>query len=210
MAPLAALLLRALAATWRVRFAGPDPFADDTTPLGGTWHRNLLVGAGVFRDRPLHVTVSRSGDGELAVALMRRLGLPEPPRGSSRSGAVGLLRSVVRLARGGATVVFPCDGPVGPARVAKPGVLQVARLAGTPVRPVALAARPCLRFRSWDRMLLPLPFARVLIRYGEPFVVPPGARGAELEALRAEFERRLDALTDETDRALGLPVAEER
>ncbi len=197
-------MLRALAATWRIRFEGPEPWLAADARLGALWHRNLLLAAGVFRNRSLHVTVSRSRDGDLAVAVMRRLGFAEPPRGSSRAGAVSLLREVTRLVEAGGQVVVPVDGPVGPARRSKPGVLQVARRAQTPIYTVALSARPCLRLRSWDRLLLPLPFSRVVCCYGEPLRVAAGAQSEELETLRAELDARLDALTDAADSAVGL------
>lgn len=199
-------MLRAFAATWRVRVEGEDPLAEGSLQggLGALWHRGVLVAAGCYRDTGVCVPVSRSADGDLVVAVMKRLGLGEPPRGSSRSGAVSVLRSLVRHVREGEVVAILTDGPVGPARVSKPGVVQVARLAGVPIVPVGLAARPCARIRSWDQMLVPLPFARVLCRYGEPLIVPSDAKGEALEVLRRNLDVRLDAVTADADRALGL------
>lgn len=202
LAPLLAGALRLLAATWRLRVEGADPFASHPPAhrLGALWHRNLLVAAGVFRDRGVFVPVSRSADGDLISAAMLRLGLASPPRGSSRRGGVPLLRQLVRLIEAGEVVGILTDGPVGPAEVSKPGVVQLAKLAGEPVLPIALSARPCLRFGSWDRMLLPLPFARVLCLFGEPLAVAADARGPALEALRGELDARLGALTREAER----------
>ena len=210
LVPLLALLLRGLASTWRIEFEGKDPWDEPDARLGALWHRNLIIAAGVFVGRPVHVTVSRSRDGDLAVAVMQQLGFAEPPRGSSRRGGVGLLREIVRAAKGGGQVVIPVDGPVGPARRAKPGVLQAARLSHFPVYPVGLSARRSLRFRSWDRMLLPLPFARIRCCYGEPLPVPETARSEEIERLRVELDRRLEALTDAADAAVGLRREMER
>jgi lysophospholipid acyltransferase (LPLAT)-like uncharacterized protein len=206
LAPLAAALLRALARTWRVRIEGPDPLATDppSRHLGALWHRNVLVAAGVYRDSGAHVPVSRSADGDAVVALMRHLGLGQPPRGSSRRGGVSLLRSLVRVVREGGLVAVMPDGPVGPPRVAKPGVIEVARLTGEPIVPVAMSARPCLRFRSWDRMLLPPPFARVVCHYGEPFEVRAETGRDERDALCAALAAQLDAMTDALDRKLGV------
>jgi lysophospholipid acyltransferase (LPLAT)-like uncharacterized protein len=202
-APVVALLLRALACSWRVRLEGPDPFAEGHR-LGAFWHRNLLIAAGVFRDSGIHVPVSRSGDGDLIVAVMRRLGLPDPPRGSSKRGGVPLLRAMVRLLGEGRLVAVVCDGPTGPARVSKPGVVQAACLARAPIVPVALSARPCVRFASWDRLLLPLPFARVVCRFGEPLAIEAGAPPERVEAVRADLDRALDRMTDALDAQLGV------
>jgi lysophospholipid acyltransferase (LPLAT)-like uncharacterized protein len=203
-------VLRALAWTWRVRFEGPEPWTSEDARIGAVWHRNLIAAAGVFRDRGLHVTVSRSRDGDFAVAVVRQLGFAEPPRGSSRTGAVSLLREVNRVVEAGGRIVVPVDGPVGPARRAKPGVLQAARRAGVPVYTAALSARPRITFRSWDRIFLPLPFARVVCCYGEPLQVPGDARGEAFECVRAELDTRLDALTSAADGALGAPAERPR
>lgn len=196
LAPLAAWLIRALAVTWRVRFEGPDPFVD-LPPVGAIWHCNLFVVAGVFRDSGFTVPVSRSQDGDLIVAVMLRLGLAPPPRGSSKRGGASALRGLVRMARDeGRVVAILTDGPTGPAGVSKPGVIQLGRLAQRPIVPVAFAARPGMRFGSWDRILLPLPFARVVCRFGEPLLAARSAGSQEIEALRAELDVRLGAMTE--------------
>ena len=84
------------------------------------------------------------------------------------------------------------------------GVFTLARSAGVPIVPVAFSARPCIRFGSRDRVLLPLPFARVVCRYGELYTPPaPGADGA-LEGQRREVEAELSRMTDELDAQIGL------
>ena len=65
------------------------------------------------------------------------------------------------------------DGPRGPARVAKVGIVSLARAAERPIQPVAFSARPAIRLSSWDQSLIPLPFARVVVAYGEPISVDP-------------------------------------
>jgi lysophospholipid acyltransferase (LPLAT)-like uncharacterized protein len=95
------------------------------------------------------------------------------------------------------------DGPRGPARVAKPGVVALASAAGASLVPVAVAARPCLRFGSWDRVMLPLPFARVHCVYGSPIHLPKRSDDADVERWRGELGAALDRLTDAADQALG-------
>jgi lysophospholipid acyltransferase (LPLAT)-like uncharacterized protein len=206
LAPLASWLFRALAATWRIRFEGPNPFASPSPrpQLGALWHRNVLAAAGIFRGSGIHVPVSLSRDGEHIATLLPHLGLAVPPRGSSNRGAVGLLRSMARLVECGETIAIPTDGPLGPAGVSKPGVISLARLTRQPIVPVAISARPCLRFGSWDRMLLPLPFARVVCRYGEAMPVEGASSRERREALRAALDTRLEEMTEALDGELGL------
>jgi lysophospholipid acyltransferase (LPLAT)-like uncharacterized protein len=190
--PLAGWLLRALAATWRVEVRGEDPFAAPARPLlFALWHESALCAAGTHSDRGVHVAVSQSRDGEHIAAVLARLGFGESPRGSSSRGGAEALRAVLRLLRAGGAVAILVDGPRGPARVAKAGIVAAARLARVPILPVTITARPSLRFASWDRMRLPLPFARVIVHYSEPLSIARDLSETEAEAARRELEARL-------------------
>jgi lysophospholipid acyltransferase (LPLAT)-like uncharacterized protein len=199
-----AALIRALGRTWRVSTAGPDPFALEGPVVGALWHEGLFVAAWRWRGRGVAVPVSRSRDGDRIDAVLGRLGFAPSPRGSSSRGASALLRSMIRLARAGHLVAVLPDGPRGPARVAKPGVVALASAADAALVPVAVAARPCLRFGSWDRVMLPLPFARVHCVYGEPIRLPKRSGDADVERWSAELEAALGRLGDAADRALGI------
>ena len=150
------------------------------------------------------VPVSRSDDGELVAGVLLRLGFAEPLRGSSSQGGAAVLRQLARTVDRGVSAAILTDGPRGPARRSKPGVVALARLTGAPIAPASFSARPCVRFRSWDGSLLPLPFARVVCRFGDPI---PVARDTAVEA-EPELVARLDAAlnrdTDALDAALGL------
>jgi len=206
---LGALLLRALGATWRVRTSGPDPFARGEPVVGAMWHEGLLVAAWRWRGRDFAVPVSRSRDGDLIDAVLARLGFGPSPRGSSSRGAASLLRAMVRAIRDGRTVAVLVDGPRGPARRAKPGAVLVAHETGAALVPVGVAARPALRFGSWDRAFLPLPFARVRCVYGEPLHLPKKAHESDIEGWRVALETTLDALQAAAARELeGTPAPE--
>lgn len=206
VAALAATLFRAFGRTWRVEVQGSSPFDAAERPLlGALWHRSVFLAAHHFRDRRVAVMVSHSRDGDWIEALLARLGYAPSPRGSSSRGGASALRQQIRLARETGVAALLCDGPRGPAGVAKPGVLFLARACRAPLWPVAFSARPALRLGSWDQMLLPLPFARVRCAYGEPIHVPRDADDATLEALRKRLEESLQRLTEDLDRGLGRP-----
>lgn len=192
---LAAGVLRALGATWRVRqVADDDPLARGEPAIGALWHGALFPAAWRFRDLGAAIPVSRSRDGDRIVAVLDRLGYGPSPRGSSSRGGPGALAGAIRAAREGRVIGVLCDGPRGPARRCKPGVLAIARATGLPLHPVAIAARPALTFPSWDRTVLPLPFARVLVAGGAPIPVPADAGREELERLRQALEQELERL----------------
>jgi len=193
--------IRVLGATWRVRVEGRDTTARGG--IGAVWHCNLLLGTHFFRDRGVAMLVSRSRDGDRVAGVLRHLGFAESPRGSStRGGSAGLRELVRRLASGG-TVGVLSDGPRGPARQSKVGVVSLARLSGVPITPVAAAARPAFRLRSWDRTLLPAPFARVALHFGEPIAVPPDADPECEERLCRSLDAALEGLTGAAESCLG-------
>lgn len=197
--------LRALGSTWRFSFEGDDPLHADAAPiLGAFWHRNMLIAAFAFRDRSYAVPVSRSRDGELIVSLLRWLGYADLPRGSSTRGGTAALRGLVRIVQAGTTVSIQPDGPRGPARKSKDGVVALARLTGAEIVAIGFSASPCLRFRSWDATLLPLPFAKVVCEFGTRFTVA-NETSCEREAeVLAALDLALNRLTDRLDERMGL------
>lgn len=195
-----ALALRLWGATWRVTTEGPDPLVPGHAPVvAAFWHRNILIAAWYFRDRGFSVAVSRSRDGDLIAAALLALGYRRAARGSSTRGGAAALRELCRLVDAGATVSVQTDGPQGPARVSKIGVVTLSRLTGRPVQPVTFSARPSFRFSSWDRTLLPWPFARVVVRYAEPIPVARDAGEDAEERARCALDAVLNRVTDELD-----------
>jgi lysophospholipid acyltransferase (LPLAT)-like uncharacterized protein len=205
---LAGGLLRLLGATWRIRVLGRDPRRARTANepaevhLAALFHESLLPAAHCFRDQRYSVAISRSGDGDLVDAALRRLGYGPSARGSSSQGGSGALLGLVRQIEAGRTVAVLVDGPRGPARVSKSGIIALARLTGLPIQPVAFSARPAVRLKSWDGSLIPLPFAKVVCAFGEPFTVHPERDEQRAFSTARELDRRLGGLHHESDQVL--------
>lgn len=201
-----ALALCALGATWRLRMSGPDPFARGDVPvLGALLHRDFLMAAWLFRDRGIRVAVSRSRDGDLIDRVLGALGYAAAARGSSsRSGAAAQL-ALLRSLEAGQSVAVVVDGPRGPAGRPKPGIARLARHTARPITPVAFDARPAWRFGSWDAACLPLPFARVECRFGEPLHPGPGRGFDGEDDLLEELARRLSGAPPLTPRRAPTP-----
>ncbi len=198
------LLLRIWGATWRVRVFGDDPFKRDEQVLGALWHEGLLVGAHLFRDQQFTVMVSRSKDGELIESTLERMGFSPSARGSTSRAGLSALRGLLRLLKEGATTAIHLDGPRGPRRKVQPGILTIGARSGLPVQPIAIAASPSIRFGSWDRMFLPLPFARIVCHYGSAIAVPKEADDLELEQVRERLQQELDRVTAAAEQELGI------
>ena len=161
-------------------------FWHDCLPLvPPLWLRARRAAARLGVHSRLRVLVSRHRDGRLVGAVMRRFTLEAVYGSSSRGGAAGLRACVAALAAGEHVALTP-DGPRGPRRVAAPGVAQLAALTGVAVLPVAACStRRLLLRRSWDRMMLPLPFGQGVIVCGAPVVVPRNGWAGALPAIEA-------------------------
>lgn len=204
MPPLAEALIRGLWATTRVEWRSPGALerlaSERQSFILAFWHCKLLLMQYALRGLPVTALISRHGDGELIARTMARFG-HEAARGSSTRGGAEALRTAIRVARAGGSIAITPDGPKGPARVAKPGVVAIARATGLPILPVSLAYSSCRRLSSWDRFEVPLPFSRLVIAHGEPLSCATSAREHEREDIRRMLEERLLALTTECERA---------
>ncbi len=123
-------------------------------------------------DLRMHVLVSRSRDGRFIGSVLRRFGLKVVLGSSSKGGAAGM-RALLDLLAAGAQIAITPDGPRGPRRVAAAGAAQIAAASGVAVLPCSAQISRRRVMRSWDRMVVPLPFARGVVVCGAPILVPP-------------------------------------
>lgn len=149
------------------------------------WHRNLLIMTLQRINSGAGVLVSKSKDGELIAGPLSELGYIPIRGSSSRNGARAMLR-MVKAAKNISLAITP-DGPKGPAGVIKPGVLELALLAGIPIVPVAAHAHKEWIFHSWDRFRVPKPFSRATIIYGNPMAVPDKESFGKVQAALMAF-----------------------
>ncbi|MCW5729857.1 MAG: lysophospholipid acyltransferase family protein [Alphaproteobacteria bacterium] len=167
------------------------------------WHGRLLMMPACWRtERTMRMLISRHRDGELIARVIAGFGLGSI-RGSSREGAGQAIREMVRAIKAGECVGITPDGPRGPARRASDGAVAVARLTDAPILPAAYSAWPARQLASWDGFLLPLPFCRGVIAWGQPIEVPAMADPEALEACRLRVENELNELTERLDRMTG-------
>ncbi|HSE28497.1 MAG TPA: lysophospholipid acyltransferase family protein [Gemmatimonadales bacterium] len=180
VARLAPPIVGALARTWRYREEGDQAwrgFLAARRPfVVALWHDILLMPLWRHRDLGVAIVVSEARDGQYLADVAARFGFGAVRGSSTRGGSKALLGALRVLGEGG-VVAFTPDGPRGPRRVLKPGVVAAAQQAGVPVVPVHAVPDRAWRFRSWDRFCLPKPFARVRLGYGTPVDVAPGAAG---------------------------------
>jgi len=169
--PCGALLIRAIALLSRKEIIGADSvrqiWRDGDAVIISSWHDQLLMIPQGYDGPGGQILISRSRDGELIARTVHYLG-HKAVRGSSSRGGGAAFKQLLRLAKQPFDIGITPDGPRGPRHEIKDGVVQLARLSGRAVVPVALVASRGHRFASWDRFLLPYPFGRLVFSYGEP------------------------------------------
>ena len=164
------------------------------------WHGRMLYFLKLYEYLGARVTilVSHSRDGELVTQLLSCFGFQTTRGSTSQGGARGLL-AVVNKVRTGMHACFTPDGPRGPRFQVQPGLVMVAKRTGAPILPMTYGAQWKRVLASWDAFVLPLPFSRVVVVYGEPIYVPADASAADLEAKRREVEASLRRITETAD-----------
>jgi len=150
--------------------------------------------------------ISRSLDGEMTAAIARQYGYT-PVRGSSSKGGGKALQQMVNVMNKG-DKKYLCgtavDGPQGPPRKLKKGMVAVARQTGALFVPMACSGNRVITFpKAWDRTILPKPFSRMIIEFGEPVAIREDISEDELKDLCQNLEDKLNQMTDRVDRMCG-------
>ncbi len=146
--------------------------------------------------------ISAHPDGRLIAKTVAHFGI-DAVAGSSRRGGAEALRALVRLAKGGASIGITPDGPRGPRMRIREGALALARLSGVPIVPAAVSVRRRIVLRTWDRLIIALPFSRGAMVWGTPFAVPRDADDTMLKHLQDHLEQELNRITAEADAMVG-------
>ena len=196
-----AAIIRAVAATlrWKWEFH-PALLANPNRPvIFCTWHNRIVLSPMIYRgyirqiQQPpqLAAVVSASRDGAIIAGVLENFGITCVRGSSSRRGSQALLELLSTIEAGCDVAVTP-DGPRGPRYTVQPGAIALAQLAGKPLIPAACNVRWKICLKSWDRFQVPLPFSRVMMRFGEPLPAD-----GDREAIRIELERRIAELTED-------------
>lgn len=196
-------VLRMLGSTWKWRVSGAEHVeairAKGLQPIHSFWHGRILPATLYFQNRGIVVITSENYDGEWIARIIRKFGYGTARGSTSRGGPKALLQLVREVKSKG--VAFTLDGPRGPAEVAQPGAVWLAKATGNPLMPFHAEAASSWTMKSWDRTQIPKPFTTVALAIAEPLYVPRDADEAALE----QWRRRLqESLAECRQRALSL------
>jgi len=167
--------------------------------IGALWHNRLLVFPFVLRrflpQRHGAALISASRDGDLIADVVQRFGYDVIRGSSSRLGTSALLHLTGVLMSGSDVVITP-DGPRRPAYELGPGIIFLAQKSGAAVVPMNLEYSHCWRLGSWDRFIVPRPFAKVRVLINRPYRVTATTTPEEFESERVSLQNAMMALVE--------------
>jgi hypothetical protein len=195
---LAKLVIELLWWTCRIRYVGRERFAEllrqDQAVVPVCWHQHLLICARFVVGRGSGLKsgfmISPSVDGEAPTMLARSYGA-HIVRGSGSYTGVRAVRGAHQAIMEGVSPLITPDGPRGPRFKFKPGAIFAAQISGKRVVPLAFAAKPAFVLKTWDKFVLPVPFGRICIALGDPFMPAREMSEAEMERAQREMEQRM-------------------
>jgi lysophospholipid acyltransferase (LPLAT)-like uncharacterized protein len=165
------------------------------------WH-NRILGITFAFDRiypekrgGVTVLTSPSNDGEILAQLVGAFDMKAVRGSSSRRGSRALLE-LVKLIRGGRDIAITPDGPRGPRYSLGPGIILLAQTTGARILPAHASFSRCVRMKTWDGFIIPLPFSKVSVTIDEALAIPGELTGEEFEEKRKNLEDLLKHAAD--------------
>jgi lysophospholipid acyltransferase (LPLAT)-like uncharacterized protein len=171
------------------------------------WHQHHIFGIWYMlqlRKQGLKVgfLISPSRDGEVPARIAESWGLRAIRGSSNRTGARALKELYEVITRDGISPVSTSDGPTGPIHKFKPGAIMLAQMSQAPILPISWAADRYWQLSSWDKFIIPKPFARIVIAVGEPRYIERQLGMTELEPIQHEMEQTFQMLQQQAETAL--------
>jgi lysophospholipid acyltransferase (LPLAT)-like uncharacterized protein len=196
-------IYRLWARTIRLRIEDPHDaigFVRNQPVIFAIWHNRLLMLPRVFDPsfptRQSYGLISASRDGDLIANWIERSGYGTIRGSSSRKGVIALRQLMDILAADG-NVLFTPDGPRGPIYEATPGVIFLAQKSGAPIVPIHMEYSSCWRMKSWDRFIVPRPFATLRAIFGAPISIAHLSDTGQFEAERLRLQNAMMSLVEQ-------------
>lgn len=194
--------------TWRFKSHNTNIFysrrAQGKRNIVVIWHDQLLPLTFQHRGWQLGTLASQSKDGEIITQQLKRWGYL-PARGSSTRGGAKAIVEMKRIMNNGHDMCLTVDGPKGPRHVVKQGVIFMAKQVDCVIIPAVLSVKHYKRFASWDRFVLPLPFARIDTVFGDPIKLSDSKDPDIMEQERLKVEQAMLALTEKHSANIANP-----
>lgn len=187
-------LIRAYSWTFRIKVENEDNWLTHLKN-GGTvliciWHQQFFPAIRYFKKYQKYnpsLMISKSKDGEIIAGVAKRTGW-HPVRGSSSRGGSEALHGMIDRLKTSRLSGHVVDGPRGPAGIVKSGVIRMAHTTGAMIVPFYTYADKVWYMNSWDKFMIPRPFTKVTLRFGEMIKFDPSENNDDFEKQRLHLE----------------------
>jgi lysophospholipid acyltransferase (LPLAT)-like uncharacterized protein len=165
------------------------------------WHSRIFTIPPIWaiacgKSRRSVVLTSASHDGALLARAMGVFGIGAVRGSSSRRAVAGLIGMKRALLEGFDVCITP-DGPRGPRYALHPGVVKLAETAQAPILPIHVTYSSAWRLKTWDRLVIPKPFSRVLVVFDELHHIPAKLDGPAFQEKLLTLQAILRQGTDD-------------
>jgi lysophospholipid acyltransferase (LPLAT)-like uncharacterized protein len=160
------------------------------------WHAHQCCIHGIKDRGNLNVMISRSIDGEIIARTVEKWGFKTVRGSLGRAGNIEATKKMVERLKENECAAMMVDGPRGPAKKVKKGVIKIAKMSGAPIVPLYWYSEDIslLTIPSWDNFRYPLGYTRLLNLYGEPIYVDPENTDEQDEEVRLKLQASLEDL----------------
>jgi lysophospholipid acyltransferase (LPLAT)-like uncharacterized protein len=156
------------------------------------WHEYMILPLLIHENQGIRVLVSQHFDGEIIARILKAFGYRTVRGSSTRGGREAYHEMKKKIQNHRHEMAFTPDGPRGPRRISKPGIIRLASETGALIIPMAIAANKFIRLNSWDKLFIMLPFSRCALVYHEPIYIPAGLDSSQIK----EYSKKLDTINN--------------
>ncbi len=173
------------------------------------WHNRLaMMTYAWLSETPFHMMISGHADGKIISLTVGHHGI-KTIAGSTSKGSSEAIRKILRVLKQGESVGVTPDGPRGPRFSINQGLINLASKAGVDLVPMTYSTSRRIVWKSWDRLVFPLPFGKGVIVYGEPIQMNSNQSEADLIAAGKLLRERLIDICNQADQHCGNEIIPE-
>ncbi|HJD64966.1 MAG TPA: lysophospholipid acyltransferase family protein [Rickettsia endosymbiont of Diachasma alloeum] len=145
-----------------------EKFLNEQGAIFAFWHNMLALSPAMFKGhRDVYALISSHLDGKILNDLVGKFSC-KVIVGSSNKNPLGALRSIIEKLSQGANVIITPDGPKGPVYKVNSGITEIAYKYNKKLIPIVSTTSRCFRLKSWDKLIIPLPFGTIKVIIGSP------------------------------------------
>ncbi len=175
--------------------------SDGSKYVFASWHSQLCGSYAILNRENVYYMISGSRDGDIVAEAGGRVGI-NAIRGSSKRGGATAALEMIDKVKNGASAYLAVDGPRGPVGVVKKGCVEIAKLGGAKIVPMAWKTTDwfTITVKSWDKLQIPILYSQSVALYGEPIEVPADANEEQMEEIRLMVEKEINRVNEDLNK----------